>query len=149
MSFEFLGGLLFGSHALLMTVDEAFHRRRGLSTWERWGHPLDTLTVLIVILFALMSEYTQTNIWIYGLLSVLSSLFVTKDEWIHQQECGPVEHWLHSLLFILHPLIFLLVYKFWSEGNFPGWFSLVPFLIMSFGLYQLLYWNFFRRKYDR
>lgn len=146
MSLEILGGVLFGSHALLMSIDEAFHRRRGLKTWERWGHPLDTLTVLIVILFALTSDFNQTNLWIYAGLGIFSTLFVTKDEWIHQQHCNGTEHWLHSLLFILHPLIFILVYKFWSEDSFPAWFVMIPFLILGFGLYQLLYWNFLRRK---
>lgn len=146
MSLDVLGLGLFGSHALLMSVDEAFHRSRGLKTWERWGHPLDTLTVLIVILFALTQEFTTRNLWVYGILSVFSTLFVTKDEWIHQQDCGPVEHWLHSLLFILHPLIFLLVYAYWSAGDFPLWFSYVPLLILGFGFYQLFYWNFFRGR---
>lgn len=146
MNLEILGGLLFGSHALLMGVDETFHLRRGLKTWERWGHPLDTLTVLITILFALTQEFTTLNLWIYGALGVFSTLFVTKDEWIHKQDCGAVEHWLHSLLFILHPLIFLIVYAYWSEGRFPEWFNLIPFLILGFGLYQLVFWNFFRRN---
>jgi hypothetical protein len=149
MNLEILGLGLFGSHALLMSVDESFHRRRGLKPWERWGHPLDTLTVLVVILFALTNEFNKFNLWIYGALSIFSTLFVTKDEWIHQQDCGPIEHWLHSLLFILHPLIFLVVYQFWSEGVFPNWFKFIPYLILSFGLYQLLYWNFLRRNHDR
>jgi hypothetical protein len=145
MSLELLGGVLFGSHALLMTVDEALHRRRGLKRWERWGHPLDTLTVLAPISFALLSEFTPTNLWIYGGLSAFSCLFVTKDEWVHQQDCGPGEHWLHSVLFILHPLLFLLVYAFWAGEAFPTWFKLIPLLILGFGCYQLLYWNLFRR----
>ncbi len=149
MNLEIIGGLLFGSHALLMSVDETLHRRRGLKKWERWGHPLDTLTVLIVILFAMSREFTTTNLWIYAGLGIFSTLFVTKDEWIHQQDCGPVEHWLHSLLFILHPLIFLLVYAYWSSGSFPVWFNFIPILILTFGLYQLIFWNFLRRKHDR
>lgn len=146
MSLEFLGLGLFGSHALLMGVDETIHLRRGLKRWERWGHPLDTLTVLIVILFAYTQEFNPTNLWIFAGLGIFSTLFVTKDEWIHQQDCGPMEHWLHAVLFILHPLIFLVVYKYWSEGAFPFWFKLIPFFILGFGLYQLLFWNFLRRK---
>lgn len=146
MNLEIVGGLLFGSHAILMGVDETFHRRRGLKRWERVGHPLDTLTVLIVILFAMSVPFTETNLWIYAGLGVFSTLFVTKDEWIHTQDCGALEHWLHSVLFILHPLIFLLVYAYWSKNNFPEWFVAIPYLILSFCLYQLFYWNFFRRN---
>ena len=40
----------FGMQAALMVFDEGyFHRGRGLGPWERWGHPLDTVTFLLCL----------------------------------------------------------------------------------------------------
>ncbi len=48
----------FALQGLAILVDEFyFHRRRGLPIWERWGHPLDTLSLLICWLFLLCLPY--------------------------------------------------------------------------------------------
>ena len=138
----------FAIHALLMGIDEVIHHRRGLQRWERWGHPLDTLTVLACVLFALNAPFTDHNRWLYLALSVFSTLFVTKDEWVHARECKAFEQWLHAILFILHPILLYLVYFFWSESSFPDWFFPLPYGIAVFGAYQFIYWNVIRRTHD-
>jgi hypothetical protein len=141
--------LPFIFHALLMIVDEAIHLNRGLKRWERWGHPLDTLTVLICVLFVLNTTFTESTSWVYIGLATFSTLFITKDEWVHAHECKAFEQWLHALLFILHPILLYIVYLFWSQGGFPQWFKAMPYGIALFGVYQLVYWNFVRRSCDQ
>jgi hypothetical protein len=126
----------------LMAVDEFyFHRRRGLPTWEIWGHPLDTLTVILPLAFLLLCYPTQQNLLIYGGLAVFSCLFITKDELVHAEKCEPLEHWIHSVLFILHPIIFF------CAGILKWELASVEFLnwqlgvLFAFLLYQLIYWR--------
>ncbi len=136
----------FFLHALLMGVDEGIHLKRGLKKWERLGHPLDTLSVLVCVLYVLNTPFSESNFYVYLGLAIFSTIFVTKDEWVHARECGAFEQWLHSLLFILHPVLLYCIYVFWSENSFPQWFAPMPYGIALFGLYQLVYWNVVRRR---
>jgi len=142
-----------------MVVDEAyFHRRRGLPRWERLGHPLDTLTVLICFVWVLAVPPGSFSVNVFAGLSILSCLFVTKDERVHSRYCRPEEHWLHALLFSLHPLILLSAGLLWpalhhqslSFIRYTGFEHRFmqgnTFLTLAFGLYQLIYWNFFGRS---
>src|SRR3990167_10478936 len=100
--------LPFLLQAIVIGIDEGwFHLRRGLPRWERIGHPLDTLTVLICMGYVLFVPYSKTAIFPYLLLSIFSCLMVTKDEFVHKEHCPASEHWLHALLFILHPITFV------------------------------------------
>src|SRR5215211_458148 len=93
----------FALQMLCMAFDEFyFHWRRTLPRWERLGHPLDTLTVLISWVFILVVEPSAISIAIFIALGLVSCLFVTKDEWIHTRMCDGGENWLHAVLFILH-----------------------------------------------
>jgi hypothetical protein len=119
-----------------------FHRKRGLGLWERRGHPLDTLTVIFCYLFLLLFKYSDTNIAIYLGLAIFSCLFVTKDEFIHARECSPGEHWLHSFLFILHPIILASAGLIWFH-NIGNNFIFIQFCFcVLFFLYQVVYWSF-------
>jgi hypothetical protein len=143
--------------SLCMMVDEFhYHLRRGLSRWERIGHPLDTLTVLACLFWVLLAPPASDSIAVYAALSVFSCLFVTKDEWVHARRCAGGEHWLHAMLFILHPLALLALSQFWPalHETAPSFDATRPaglaraFLLtqisvtLLFGLYQLIYWNF-------
>ena len=91
---------------------------------------------------------------VYAGLSVFSCLFVTKDEPTHSKYCSSGEHWLHAVLFILHPLVLLSAGLLWlawlkqplSFIHYTGFereFLVAnTLLILAFGLYQLIYWNF-------
>jgi hypothetical protein len=125
-----------------------FHRKRGLPRWERLGHPLDTLSQISVFLFAWAVAPTTTNarLWFIA-LAVFSSLLVTKDEWVHTKLCSSAEHWLHSLLFILHPTVMGCTYLLWPllhNGNSSVRTFLAGelLLVVSFFVYQVLYWGF-------
>jgi hypothetical protein len=154
-----LAPLLFLAHALGMLADEAwFHRRRGLPPWERWGHPLDTLTVLACYALALALPPTRPAAYAYLATAAFSSLFVTKDEWIHARHCTGGEMWLHGCLFVLHPLLLGLA-GLWRFAPLlrpetallpaadPGRAFFGAFLIGQTAVtalflgYQLLYWN--------
>jgi uncharacterized membrane protein len=148
--------LPFALQAICMAIDELyFHRRRVLAKWERMGHPLDTLTVFISLLWLILTQPNSTNLSVYAILAIFSTIFITKDEWQHQQYCAAGEHWLHALLFILHPLVFIaaaILRHANSPGeirnffSFEGWeinqLIVACLMILGCGIYQLLYWNF-------
>ncbi|HKQ72359.1 MAG TPA: hypothetical protein VJ810_01430 [Blastocatellia bacterium] len=145
----------FPLQMICMAVDEIhFHRRRGLPRWERLGHPLDTLTVLACFMWLLIAEPGAFSMGVYAGLSAFSCLFVTKDEPVHSKYCSSGEHWLHAMLFILHPLVLLCAGLLWQAGRQPslsfirytgferGFLLANTLLTLAFGLYQLIYWNF-------
>ena len=139
---------------ICMGVDELyFHRQRSLPRWERLGHPLDTLTVLLCMLWIIFVPPTPQTVMVFACLSVFSCAFITKDEAIHQQHCPAGEHWLHAVLFVLHPVILICAGLLWPAVHhqsvswivyhgFERFFLLSnTILIFLFGAYQLLYWN--------
>lgn len=127
--------------ALVMLVDELlFHRRRGLPRWERVGHPVDTLSVLACYGVSLWLPPTQSNLTVYIGLAASSCLLVTKDELVHAARCEPAEQWLHSVLFVLHPIVLAAVALLWvQQARTLLWLS--ASLTAAFGLYQASYWN--------
>ncbi len=128
---------------LAMLVDEAwFHHRRGLPRWERIGHPLDTLTIVLCLGWLLISSPDDsTAVAVYVGLAIFSTLFVTKDEWIHASACSAGEQWLHSLLFALHPIVLAAFAWTWWSGRED---LLIAQLVVTsaFLVYQVVYWNF-------
>lgn len=142
----------------LMFVDEVFfHQQRGLPFWERVGHPIDTCSVILCYLLAMFLPLDSFGIKVYCLAAFFSCALITKDEWVHQQKCKPMEQWVHSLLFILHPMVlcnifvlgFLKNYKLAQQPilffeNFRGLEILLPYLLALTTvvlLQQIIYWN--------
>jgi len=143
-----------------MLVDEGyFHRRRGLGPWERMGHPLDTLTVLACLAWVLFVPPSGRAIAVYAGLAALSCLFITKDEPVHARACTAGEHWIHALLFVVHPAGLAVVALLWPAVHAHGDGALLPSwlaptapmgrlvgielaLTASFFVYQTVYWNF-------
>lgn len=143
-----------------MAADEFyFHYRRGLGRWERIGHPVDTLTVIATYLPTVVLPFSANNFLLFIALGLISCLVVTKDEWVHQQQCVAGEQWLHSLLFVMHPLAFVVTGMSWHLSDQPNsmlwshlnWLSpsmLRIFLVTqlmavcSAFIYQTIYWNY-------
>lgn len=150
----------FFLQALCMLFDEGyFHWKRGLPKWERIGHPLDTLSVIVCMGFVLLVPFSSKNLIIYIALSSFSSLFVTKDEFVHKKHCPASENWLHALLFTLHPITLTVAGVIWPvvQGvEVPPWIShwlnqpsmlmrflkLQVFAMIGFFFYQVIFWNF-------
>jgi 2-polyprenyl-6-hydroxyphenyl methylase / 3-demethylubiquinone-9 3-methyltransferase len=123
--------------AVAMAVDEGwFHRRRGLPRWERIGHPLDTLTIALCLGWLLIAGPDA----VYVALAVGSTLFVTKDEWVHARHCSPGEQWLHAVLFALHPVVLAMFALLWWQGA-TTILAVQLALVLAFGVYQVVYWN--------
>jgi hypothetical protein len=136
MSFLYLPFIIQG---LCMFVDEFyFHEKRGLKTWEKLGHPLDTLTVLICYIYLL---WGPGDLVTYTILSSFSCLFITKDEFIHSNVCPAREQWLHSLLFLLHPICFLSAFLLKEEDQ-TGFLKIQTLIVLIFMFYQALRWSF-------
>lgn len=144
----------FVLQVICMAVDELYyHRKRSLPRWERLGHPLDTLTVLLCMLWVLLMAPAPPSILIYVLLSIFSCFFITKDERVHYRLCLAGEHWLHAVLFILHPLIFIGAGLLWPAVHQQAFAAMhytgfekaflqgSTILIFLCSLYQFVYWN--------
>lgn len=146
--------------AFALAVDEFhYHHKRGLPRWECVGHPLDTLTVLGVASISCFYPLGSLSFVVFVVTGFLSCLFVTKDEWVHAKLCDAGEQWLHSVLFIAHPLVFVSTAVLWSWRDKPHVLgldaTLVPqahllllgqvVLLAGFLTYQIIYWNFVRQ----
>jgi 2-polyprenyl-6-hydroxyphenyl methylase/3-demethylubiquinone-9 3-methyltransferase len=131
-----------GLQALAMIVDEAyFHHRRELPRWERLGHPLDTLTIVLCLVWLLLGG----GMSIYIALAIASTLFVTKDEWVHKEHCSAGEHWLHAVLFALHPIV-LAAFGYLAWRGETTLLTAQLAITVAFMLYQLVYWNLVRDR---
>lgn len=122
-----------------MILDEFhFHRQREpLPKWERWGHPIDTLSVICVYLYAIGFECKPERLLGFIALSVFSCLLICKDEWIHAEECRGGEQFLHALLFLIHPIVFFSVFMMWAE-HIAEYALLAQVLAMlAFFIYQV------------
>jgi hypothetical protein len=139
-----------------MGFDELyFHRKRGLGLWERIGHPLDTLTVVACFGWVLLVTPTRTAVASYVALAAMSCLIITKDEWVHARRCSPGEHWVHALLFLVHPVTLASAGMLWPALHARP--ALLPWatadrslffvvggqfvLTAAFCIYQVAYWN--------
>src|SRR5690606_37188104 len=132
--------LPFILQGLFMLTDEFhFHQRRGLPLWERIGHPLDTLSTLVALCIPAYLNHSSINTEIYIAFSVFSCIFITKDEFIHRDLCSRTEQWLHSILFILHPLTFIAAYYLWESNTAPIFLKMQTIAIFGFMLYQIFY----------
>jgi 2-polyprenyl-6-hydroxyphenyl methylase/3-demethylubiquinone-9 3-methyltransferase len=128
-----------------MVVDEGwFHRRRGLPRWERIGHPLDTLTIMLCLAWLLVADRGAPHaLHVYVALAVFSSLFVTKDEPVHARTCSAGEQWLHALLFVLHPIVLAAFAWIWWMGR-AELLAVQLAIASAFLAYQVIYWNVVR-----
>lgn len=152
--------LPFALQALCMVFDEGyFHIRRGLPRFERIGHPIDTMSVILCMGFVLFVPFSPTALVCYILLASFSSILVTKDEFVHKHHCSASENWLHAVLFTLHPITLTSAGFIWPVVHgakvspwIERWLNspeeLRLFLQMQFAvmilffLYQILFWNF-------
>ena len=150
----------FALQAIAIFFDEGyFHLKRGLPKWERIGHPIDTFSVLLCMAFILYFPFSSENLKLYSILAIFSCALVTKDEFVHAHFCPPLEHWLHALLFTLHPITLFFMGLIWPviQGyDCPMWLTNIidnptalrnciymqgSFMVLFF-LYQVIYWNF-------
>lgn len=132
---------------LILFIDEFFfHRKRGLPLWEKVGHPLDSLSVVGCYAFLYFFDYSAATLIIYLLLAVFSCVLITKDEFIHTAQATAQENWLHSLLFILHPVPLIGAGLLWAAAAEKQTFALIGAFVFSFMLYQIGYWGFYAKK---
>lgn len=135
--------------SLLMGYDEILHQRRGLGAWEKLGHPIDTLTVFVPLSYIALNEYTYHRLVVFIILAAFSCLIITKDEFIHSRECEAIENWIHSMLFILHPIIFAtsaLIWKYHPEDHFLTFQAIAVGVFM---IYQVIRWSFSWKERSR
>lgn len=145
---------------LAMAADEFyFHQRRSLQRWERLGHPVDTLSVMAAYFSIAWTPFSTNQLILFVVLAFVSCLLITKDEWVHQVQCTPGEHWLHSVLFVMHPLVLvnagLCWYlistpdsDIWAHASFANVNILTLYLktqllaVCTVFIFQTIYWNY-------
>lgn len=140
---------LFAVHGIIMATDEFwFHWKRNLPRWERWGHPIDTLSFIFCFALAIILPGSKENVYVYSFAALLSMLLITKDEWIHSRYCTAFEMWLHALLFLIHPILLAVagIYLARFQLNLEietlrFWIVLQTVISILFFFYQLIYWN--------
>ena len=137
---------LVGAQAALMLVDErVFHRLRRLGARESWGHVADSLLFTAALAPAALLPPTRGAAVLYAGLALVSTILVTKDEWIHTRECKAAENWVHSLLFCLHPCVLIAVGALWTRGEGAFLRAGLPLVVAAYSFYQWLYWLGARR----
>jgi len=126
-----------------MLVDElVFHRRRGLPRWERLGHPLDTLSAALCYGWLVAVPPAMPHALSgYLCLCAFSCLFITKDELVHSRLCPPGEIWLHAVLFVLHPIVFLSFGAIWQSGSDAWVLRSALGTTLIWCAYQVTYWR--------
>jgi len=150
----------FVLQALLIFFDEGyFHLRRGLPKWERIGHPIDTLSFVACLVMILLAPFSMTTLITYILLSLVSCLLITKDEFVHKEHCPPSEQWVHAVLFVNHPIMLISLGFLWHGISPASSATLIPsiaankslvesfikgqtLLTTIFMCYQIIFWNF-------
>ena len=80
---------------------------------------------------------------VYVLLAAFSCLLITKDEFVHVQACDPREMWLHALLFVLHPIVFLSFGLIWWSREWHAILFVQLAVTLAFAAYQFIYWSFY------
>jgi hypothetical protein len=139
--------LLIAAQGVVMAVDEFYaHRRRGLPDFEIWGHPLDTIGFAIPAAIAAFAPYNSWTMAAFITASLLSTLLVTKDEWVHAKACNGFEHWLHAVLFLLHTPLLISLCSAWQRQTASSVRITLPFVLAGFAIYQLWYWHSFRSR---
>lgn len=128
---------------LAMSVDEwVFHRNREMPRWERLGHPLDTFSVLLCVLFTLLFQPSASHVYTFTILALVSCVFITKDEWMHAKHCTRGEHILHGFLFFFHPIVLWQIYGLWMMGpSSQGTLQAAAFGLSIAMFYQWAYWR--------
>lgn len=139
--------LPIGLQGVAMFFDEFyFHHKRGLPTWEKIGHPIDSFFVFLCYFFLNFNLPTPGNIKVYIALCAFSCLLITKDEFVHTERCEAKENWLHALLFVLHPITFLAAGFIWYNQPNAPFLMIQSTIIFVFMLYQIFYWGFYGKS---
>jgi hypothetical protein len=141
----------FSIQGMMILIDEfLFHRKRGLPRWERIGHPIDTFLQFICLAIPLFLDFNRRNLTLYTIVAIASTFLITKDENVHAVHCGWQEHWLHAILFIVHPVVLIAAAYLWAHPAVYDWFfpllKIQVLLMAFFGIYQITYWNIYGAK---
>lgn len=135
---------LFITQVAIMAFDEFhYHRRRGLEKFERWSHLADTTLFFAAVILPMLLIPSPFNIGIYIFFAVASAVITTKDEWIHIRSCSGGEQWCHSILFLLHGAILVVLGILWNMDASSLILRTLPIPVGLWGIYQFFYWNVF------
>lgn len=135
-----------GLQALLLSVDElVYHRRRGLGRFERIGHPVDSFCFFLPLAVQAWLPAEAPYTYVYVVLALLSSLVITKDEFIHVAHCSASEQWLHAMLFVVHAPVLVGLGALWWLDAGSGLRHGAPWMVLGFLTHQIVYWGFHAR----
>lgn len=131
--------------ALMLADERVYHAERGLSRREAWGHAADSFVFALTLSLPALLAPTLRAVLLYAAASIFSTLLVTKDEGIHARECGAPEHWVHAVLFAVHPCVLAAAGALWVRGEGTLVRACLPVLAGLFCAGQWGYWIAGRR----
>ena len=138
-------------HVIIFHIDEYyFHRKRALCRKEVLGMFLDGALYLPPLVIASFAPYNDTWNVVFISFAVLSCISISKNEWFYKDDLSLKERWVHSVLYILHPILLYGFYHSWINNYFVHNlnFWMVQIMYLGFGVktltHQLIYWNYLR-----
>lgn len=140
------------THAILFAYDEyILNKKRELSQGEINSALLDGVLFLGIVALTIFTTYTENLGIVFISLSFLSCISIIKNEFFY-----PVlelrERLVHSILYVLHPLILYAFYLSWEmdffNNNMSYWMLQLCYLALGFKAmcYHVIYWNFIHNK---
>jgi hypothetical protein len=148
--------ILIFLHIVLFHLDEYyFHRKRPLTRKEVISMFVDGLLFLPPLMLAIFTTFSEELKILYIVLASLSCLSIVKNEcFMHSGICRK-ERLLHSLLYVLHPILLFSFYLSWERNYFVHNinFWIVQVVYLGAGLrtlaHQLIYWNYIRENSEK
>ena len=146
--------IIMSLQVILFQLDEYyFHRNRKLSRKEIISAISDGFLYIIPLIIATFTRFQEGRREFYIALSAISCLSIIKNEFFYPA-LNVKERVLHSLLYVLHPILLYSFYLSW-KGNFFDTFPnfwIFQLLYVAIGFktvtYQMIYWNYIHEDKD-
>jgi hypothetical protein len=133
--------------ALFMGDEYLFHKKRGLTRAEINNSLVDGALFLVPLVISIFFPFTIITKWIFLTTAFLSCISIVKNELFYHELCVR-ERLIHSLLYVLHPIILYSFYISWSQNYFHDYpnFWMIQLIYIFFGTktlaYRIIYWNY-------
>ena len=140
--------IIMSLQVILFHVDEYyFHRKRGLSKYEIASAITDGAFYVLPLIIATFAKFDSIWKTIFIVLAGISCLSIAKNE-LFYPALQVKERIIHSLLYVLHPILLYSFYISWKGNFFDAYpnFWILQLLYVAIGfktvIYQIIYWNY-------
>ena len=137
-------------HGILLNIDEhIFHKKRGINKIELWNALFDMALFIAPIFIALFTKFSYWWEKVFIAFCMASCLSIAKNE-LFYKGLDVKERLVHSLLYVLHPVILYAYYISWQTNYFDHhyyvWLTQLAFMLLGIQsiTYRIIYWNYIR-----